>query len=153
VHVDLEVEKKNACYCFTEDLNVSAEITADVYITVPKQNTVRIDLYTNVAPDFWDASCCVLTAAAFWPILGFGQMAAGKITNTQYTLGYLPFLALIGAILQVTDKHFDAKGPWIQDPGNKDHAYQENHLDLPADPNFGQLSLNGCKPVHDTATL
>lgn len=153
VHVDLEVEKENACYCLTEDLDISATITADVYITVPTQDTVRIDLYTNVAPDFWDASCCVLTVASFWPILGFGQMAMGKITTWEYMAGYLPFLAFIAAIVKVNDVHFDAKGKWIKDPNNEDHAFSEDHLILPADSNFGQLSLQGSKPISDATSL
>ena len=86
----MEVQKEDACYCCTEDLNVDAEITADVYITVPKPDTVRIDIYSNVAPGFWDATCCILTAAAFWPILGFGQLQTGAIKDWQYLAGFLP---------------------------------------------------------------
>ena len=132
IHVDLEVEKENACYCFTEDLNVTAEITADVYISVPKLDTVRIDLYSNVAPGFYDASCCILTAAAFWPILGFGQMTTGAVTGWEYMAGFLPFVSFIAAIVKVNDVHFDAKGKWIKDSDNEDHAYTEDHLFLPA---------------------
>ena len=153
VHVDLEVEKKNACYCFTEDLDVAAEITADVYIAVPKLDTVRIDLYSNVAPDFWDASCCILTAAAFWPILGFGQMATGAVTGWEYMAGFLPFVSFIAAIVKVNDVHFDAKGKWIKDEDDEDHAYSEDHLFLPADPNFGQLSVKGSRPLSDGSSL
>jgi hypothetical protein len=153
VHVDLEVEKKDACYCFTEDLDVSAEITADVYISVPKPDTVRIDLNSNVAPGFWDASCCVLTAGAFWPVLGFGQMATGAITGWEYMAGFLPFVSFVAAVLKVNDVHFEAKGKWTKDPDDEDHAYTEDHLFLPADPNFGTLSLQGSKPLNDGSSL
>ena len=153
IHVDLEVEKENACYCFTEDLNVTAEITADVYISVPKLDTVRIDLNSNVAPGFYDASCCILTAAAFWPILGFGQMTTGTVTGWEYMAGFLPFVSFIAAIVKVNDVHFDAKGKWIKDPDDEDHAYTEDHLFLPADPNFGQLTLKGSKPLDDGSSL
>jgi hypothetical protein len=153
VHVDLEVEKKDACYCFTEDLDVSAEITADVYISVPKLDTVRIDINSNVSPNFWDATCCVLTAAAFWPVLGFGQLVKGGIKDWQYLVGFLPFVAFIAAIVKVNDVHFDAKGKWIKDEDDEDHAYSEDHLYLPADPNFGQLSVKGSKPLSDGSSL
>ena len=153
VHVDLEVQKKNACYCATEDLDVDAEITADVYISVPAADTVRIDINSNVAPGFWDATCCILTAAAFWPILGFGQFVTGAIKDWQYMLGFLPFVSFIAAIVKVNDVHFDAKGKWIKDEDDEDHAYSEDHLVLPADPNFGQLSLKGSKPLSDGSSL
>ncbi len=153
VHVDLEVEKENACYCFTEDLDVSAEITADVYISVPKLDTVRIDINSNVAPNFWDASCCILTTAAFWPVLGFGQMATGAVTGSEYMAGFLPFVSFIAAIVKVNDVHFDAKGKWVKDPDDDDHAYTEDRLFLPADPNFGQLTLKGSKPLNDGSSL
>ena len=55
--------------------------------------------------------------------------------------------------MKVNDVHFDAKGKWIKDEDDEDHAYTEDHLFLPADPNFGQLPLKGSKPLRDGSSL
>jgi hypothetical protein len=155
VHANMEIKKIHACWCGSEDLNVTAEVDADVLISVPADNTLRLDVYVDVSPDFFDAACCVLTAAAFWPILGTGQVIKGKIKEWQYWLGFLPFAALIGAIIGINDAGSDMPPPkeFTKDKDNDGHFYKEQKLDLPDDPSLGKLILRGAAPLHDTSSL
>lgn len=155
VRVDLEVEKKDACWCFTEDLDIEAEIEADVVISVPKEDTLRIDVYVDISLDGWDATCCVLTAAIFWPVLGLGQAIKGKIDAGMYWLGFLPFAALIGAIVAMDEEtsKFPPPGGFVTDPDDETHAWREEKLNLPNSPSFGRMTLRGTHPVEDHVTL
>jgi hypothetical protein len=154
VHVNMEVQQKNACWCLTEDTNVNADVDADVIITVPAEDTLRIDIYVEVSPDFWDASCCVATATLFWPIVGFGQHAQGKIAAEKFFLGLVPFLALIGAIQQVNEagKDFPPPSGFTKDPNDDFHCFREEKLSLPGD-SIGKMTLKGAEPLSDPSGL
>lgn len=52
VHASLEVKKVNACWCYTEDIDVTADVDADVLISVPAEDILRLDVYVDVSPDF-----------------------------------------------------------------------------------------------------
>lgn len=155
VHVSLEVEQKDACYCLTEDTDVAAEVTADVFITVPAENTLRIDIYMAVTPNVWDASCCVATVALFWPIMGPGQYAQGKIPPDDFALTLLPLVAVLGAVMKLDKATSDLGDPpsgFVKDPTNNLHLIQEQKLVLP-NASFGRMTLKGSKPLSDTTSL
>lgn len=151
----MEVQQKDACYCFTEDLDVTGEIVADILISVPAENTLRIDVYVDVTADFWDASCCVATVALFWPIMGYGQYATGKLSSGEFALTLLPLVAVIGALLKIGEAGSDFPPPagFVKDEENDNHVFREQKLALPDNPGFGKMTLKGSKPLRDDFSL
>jgi hypothetical protein len=157
IRVDFEVEKKDACWCFTEDIDLEAEVTADVVISVPAADTLRIDIFVDISPNGWDAACCVLTAALFWPILGLGQAVKGNVDVGVYWLLVIggPLVSLIGAVVQINKEtsKFPPPGGFVTASDDETHAYSEQKLDLPSSAGLGAMSLRGTHPVNDPVTL
>jgi hypothetical protein len=155
IHASLEIRKTDACWCVTEDLDVTAGVVADVVLSVPADNTLRTDVWVEVSPDFWDAACCALTAFAFWPILGTGQAIKGKIEVWEYYLAFLPFVSLIGAIIEIGNAGSDFPPPkdFQKDPDHDEHVFREQLLPMPDSPDFGRLVLRDIEPVKDPVVL
>lgn len=79
----------------------------------------------------------------------------GKIEVWEYYLGFLPFVSLIGAIIELGKAGSDFPPPkdFVKDPDDDEHVYREQKLNLPDDPNFGKMVLRGAQPLNDPSSL
>lgn len=155
VNAHFNLDKLNACRCFTKEIDVNADVHVRVVTVVPRDNVVRQDVYIDVDPDFWDAACCTITTALFWPIVGAEQFAKQNINQGQYLLGFLPFVALIGASLEFLNasEKMDPPTGFTKDDDDGSHLFREQPVDPGSDPNFGTLTLQEAVGVDDSRNL
>jgi hypothetical protein len=153
IHVSFNADSIDACRCFTKEIDVNADVDLDIDTTVPSPNTLRQDISVDVDPDFWDSTCCVVTAALFWPIVGAEQFAKQNVNSGEYLLGFLPFVALIGALLQVANASSKPDPPsgFTKDDDDGTHLFRVKTIDLKANPTLGTMALTASRAVDDEA--
>jgi hypothetical protein len=156
VHVTFNGDAINACRCFFEDSDVNADITADIDLWVDTSNALRQDVYVNSHANFWDALCCEVTSALFWPFVGIQQLDRGNINGWEYLAGFLPFAALIGTIVAIGQaaSHMQPP-PGFQrvDPDDGSHLFREIPIDFGSGSDFGSLTLDNAAALDDPAGI
>jgi hypothetical protein len=151
VSVSFNADSIDACRCFTKEIDVNADITLDVDTTVKVPNTLHQDVWVDVSPDFWDATCCIATAALFWPIVGAEQFTKQNVNQGEYLAGFLPFVAFIGALAQVLDASSKPDPPtgFSKDDEDGEHLFRDQIIDLGTNPTFGTMTLTTARAVDD----
>ncbi|MCA1439354.1 hypothetical protein I6F07_03780 [Ensifer sp. IC4062] len=151
IRVTFNADSIDACRCFTKEIDVNADITLDVDTTLKVANTLRQDIWVDVSPDFWDATCCIATAALFWPIVGGEQFTKQNVNQGEYLAGFLPFVAFIGALVQVLDASSKPEPPtgFTKDGEDGAHLFRDQVIDLGTNPTFGTMTLTAARAVDD----
>ncbi|MGW4770003.1 hypothetical protein ACWEO2_18390 [Nocardia sp. NPDC004278] len=152
ISVKFNGDSIDACRCVTKEIDVNADVTLDIDMSVPRPNTLRQDVWLDVSPNFWDSACCVATATMFWPIVGAEQLKKENINEGEYLLGFLPFVALVGALVQVlgASSKLDPPTDFTKDDEDGDHLFREQPLILGGDPSFGTMTLTSARPVDES---
>jgi hypothetical protein len=152
VHVTFNGDAINACQCFFQESDVNADITADIDIWVDNPNELRQDVYVDSHANFWDALCCEVTSAMFWPFIGIQQLDRGNINGWEYMAGFIPFAALIGTIVAIGGAASHMQPPPGFQRVNADdgsHLFREIPVDFGSGPDFGLLTLDNAIALDD----
>jgi hypothetical protein len=159
INIDFNADAISACRCFTKKIDVNADNSISMDLSVPKANVMRQDAYIDVDPDFWDAACCSITGAFFWPLVGAELLADDQIDWWLYPVGivvwyFCPFV-LFGVAMYKALNPEDAikpKGGLTKDPDDDSHWIQETPSPMqPTD--FGTPTLLHAAAVDDAQLL
>jgi hypothetical protein len=146
----------NSGFRLLEDSDVNADITADIDLWVDNPNELRQDVYVDSHANFWDALCCEVTSALFWPFVGVQQLDRGNINGWEYLAGFLPFAALIGTIVAIgqASSHMQPP-PGFQrvDPDDGSHLFREIPVDFGSGSGFGALTLDNAIALDDAVSI
>jgi hypothetical protein len=159
INIDFNADAISACRCFTKKIDVNADNSISIDLSVPRANVMRQDAYIDVDPDFWDAACCSITGAFFWPLVGAELLADDQIDWWLYPVGILvwyinPFILFGVAMFKALNPEdaIKPKGGLVKDPDDDSHWIQETSSPMqPTD--FGTPTLLHAAAVDDAQLL
>jgi len=156
VHVTFNGDAVNACRCFFEESDVNADITADIDLWVDNPNALRQDVYVDSHANFWDALCCEVTSAMFWPFVGIQLLGRGTINGLEYLAGFVPFGALIGTIVTIGGAAGHMQPPPTfrrVNPDDGSHLFREIGVNFGSSSDFGALTLDQADALDDFVSI
>lgn len=117
----------NACTCLTSKIDINADVTVTMSFSIDS-GQIRYDVNVNHSSNQLQLTCCELTAALFWPILGKMLLDQKKIKLSDYINGILatPIGVFIAAVIQANGPvplHTDSyPGVCVKDDDNNFHC-------------------------------
>ena len=113
VVVSFSGEAIDACTCLWGEIDVDVDVTMTATLSVPQNNTLRMNCTIEHDANDAEVFCCAMTAAQFWPIVGALMLDKGIVDWGQLFGGILlgPLAVFIGTVVMAANQTPDFDAP------------------------------------------